>query len=81
MAGRLVTNVLCITNMCSGLLVMHFKIRNWLWISNGEWRTGVFSCCAGGKTKPQNIDSFISDINIGQPFLIFQYCIGYDLSY
>lgn len=82
MARRLVTNVLCISNVCSGFLVKYCKIRNWLCISNGEWGTGVVvNCYAGGKTKTQNTESFSSDINIGQPFLILQYCIGYDFSY
>lgn len=53
------------------LLVKYCKIRNWLYISNGACRTGDVNCCAGGKTKPQDIDSFSSDINIGQQFFNF----------
>lgn len=71
MARRLVNNVFCIANVCSGFLVKYHKIRNWLCISNGAWGTGVVvNHCAEGKTKPQGIDSFSFDINIGH-FLNF----------
>lgn len=71
MARRLVNNVFCITNVCSGFLVKYHKIRNWLCISNGAWGTRVVvNHCAEGKTKPRGIDSFSSDINMGH-FLNF----------